>query len=51
MLKRIGVALGNAALPQHTFLVTLEQLEKWWAVFEPPVADELIDREPPSLAQ
>jgi predicted kinase len=41
----------NAALPQHTFLVTLKQFEKWWAVFEPPVADELIDREPPSLAQ
>jgi predicted kinase len=41
----------NAALPPHTFLVTFDQFQTWWEMFEPPVDGELIDREPPSLAQ
>ena len=30
----------NQALPPGTFAVSREQLEAWWALFEPPTADE-----------
>lgn len=39
-LKR-RLAARNAALPPDTFHVTPEMLDEYWAVFEPPDADEL----------
>lgn len=35
------LAARNAALPPNTFYVTPEMLDEYWAVFEPPSADEL----------
>jgi predicted kinase len=31
----------NAELPAGTFVVTKEQLESWWKLFEPPTLEEL----------
>jgi predicted kinase len=31
----------NADRPEGTFVVTKEQLDSWWASFEPPTTDEL----------
>lgn len=39
LLRRI--ALRNADLPPETFRIEEGQLDDWWAVFEPPGADEL----------
>ena len=36
------LAARNAALPADTFHISEEQLEAWWAIFEPPTAEELI---------
>ena len=31
----------NTNRPESTFVVTKEQLDSWWASFEPPIANEL----------
>jgi predicted kinase len=31
----------NSNLPDGSFVVTKEQIDSWWAAFEPPTADEL----------
>jgi predicted kinase len=35
------VSKRNANLPPGTFVVTKEQLELWWKLFEPPTKEEL----------
>jgi predicted kinase len=39
----------NATRSPHTFRVSREQLGTWWALFEPPDADELRSRPAPTL--
>ncbi|MFI5370865.1 MAG: AAA family ATPase [Candidatus Eisenbacteria bacterium] len=42
------VTARNADPQEHTFRVTEEQLDLWWAAFEPPTGDELEPRPPTS---
>jgi predicted kinase len=38
----------NADLQPHTFHITREQLNAWWALFQQPDDDELRERPAPS---
>lgn len=43
--------LRNANLLPHTFHITREQLDSWWALFEPPSPDELTVRLAPGESE